>query len=119
MSCQSALPLGAQAAQTVLARIAGNDPAPISQAFTGQCISAGRTLGTVALSHTDDSPRRAYIGGRTAAFIKEQVCRYTVTSLRREARKPGSLVWFKSGWRTAELAKRPADQGIRDEAPVR
>ena len=42
MSCQAAIPLGAQAANTVLARIAGEQPAVINQAFTGQCISLGR-----------------------------------------------------------------------------
>ena len=42
MSCQAAVPLGAQAANTVLSRIAGTDPAALNQAFTGQCISLGR-----------------------------------------------------------------------------
>lgn len=107
MSCQSALPLGAQAAQTVLARLQGTEPVPISLAFTGQCISVGRNAGTIQLAHADDSPRRAFIGGRAAAFVKEQVCRGTLSFLRKEARKPGSYFWFKSGWRDAELAAHP------------
>ncbi len=111
MSCQSALPLGAQAANTVLARIAGTEPAAISQAFTGQCISVGRRRGTVQLAHTDDSPRRAYIGGHTAGFIKERVCRATLSFLSREARKPGSYFWFKSDWRDDVLDERVA-QGV-------
>jgi NADH dehydrogenase len=101
MSCQSALPLGAQAAQTVLARIAGGAPAEISQAFAGQCISLGRRAGTVALVHADDRPRASYIGGRAGAVVKEQVCRMTVSFLRGEARRPGSYRWIKSGWRRA------------------
>lgn len=109
MSCQAAMPLGAQAAQTVLALIAGEQPTPLRQAFTGQCISLGRHAGTVQLSHTDDQPRRSYLGGRTAAFVKEQVCRATVASLRWEARKPGAIVWFKSGWRDALLADSGAE----------
>lgn len=109
MSCQSALPLGAQAAQTVLARIDGVTPAEISQAFTGQCISLGRTGGTVQLVHADDRPRSAYLGGRTAALVKEQVCRATVSFLRNEAHKPGSYRWLKSNWRRAQLrAAEPA-----------
>jgi NADH dehydrogenase FAD-containing subunit len=107
MSCQAALPLGAQAAQTALARIEGSTPAAISQAFVGQCISVGRGAGTIQLAHTDDRPWRAYIGGKTAAFVKEQVCRGTVNYLRKEARKPGSYFWLKSGWRSAELAEQP------------
>lgn len=107
MSCQSAGPLGIQAAETVLARIAGAEPAGISQAFAGQCISVGRGLGAIQLSHADDSPRRLHIGGRAAALVKEQVCRATVTFLRREARKPGSYFWFKSDWRDERLAGLP------------
>lgn len=114
MSCQAGLPLGAQAAETVLARIAGTRPAPISQAYTGQCISVGRTGGTVQLAYSDDRPRRTYLGGRTAALIKEQVCRFTVSSLRREARRPGSYRWLRSDWRAYELAAQS-----RAEAPLR
>src|SRR6202011_2573752 len=64
MSCQAAIPLGAQAANTVLSRIAGTPPAVINQAFTGQCVSLGRKRATVQLSHTDDTPRRTFIAGR-------------------------------------------------------
>jgi NADH dehydrogenase len=45
MSCQAAGPLGAQAANTVLSRIAGTQPAALDQAFTGSCISLGRRSG--------------------------------------------------------------------------
>lgn len=102
MSCQAALPMGAQAANTVLARLAGATPAPLTQAMTGQCISLGRSHGTIQLAHTDDTVRNLYIGGRTAAFIKEQVCKGTLGFLRKEARKPGSYFWIKGG-RRAEL----------------
>jgi NADH dehydrogenase len=104
MSCQAAAPMGAQAADTVLARLAGEVPAPMSQAMNGQCISIGRRLGTVQLSHTDDTPRRLYIGGRTGAFVKEQVCRATLTFLRKEAREPGSYFWLKDRTRARRLA---------------
>jgi NADH dehydrogenase FAD-containing subunit len=106
MSCQAAIPLGAQAANTLLARIAGEQPAEISQAFTGQCISLGRNGGTVQLARTNDVPLPLYIGGRTAATIKEAVCKGTVSFLRREARKPGSYFWIKGG------GKRPAPEAV-------
>ena len=99
MSCQAALPLGAQAANTVLSRIMGSDPAVLSQAFTGQCISLGRSLGTIQLSHTDDTPRRIYVGGRTAAWVKELICKGTVSFITREARRPGSYFWLRGGRR--------------------
>lgn len=103
MSCQAALPLGAQAANTVLARLAGTAPAPVNQAFTGQCISIGRRGGTIQLARTDDTPIRLYIGGRTAAAIKEQVCRGTLGFLRKEARRPGAYFWLKGGRRAEKL----------------
>jgi NADH dehydrogenase len=104
MSCQAALPLGAQAANTVLSRIAGTEPAAINQAFTGQCISLGRNAGTVQLARTDDSVLPLFIGGRAGATVKEAVCKGTIWSLKREARKPGSYFWLKGGKRTQRLA---------------
>ncbi|KAA0105106.1 NAD(P)/FAD-dependent oxidoreductase [Mycolicibacterium sp. P1-5] len=106
MSCQAAIPLGAQAANTVLSRLAGEQPAVVSQAFTGQCISLGRAGGTIQIARTNDVPLPLYIGGRTAATIKEAVCKGTISFLRREARKPGSYFWLKGG------AKRPAAEAV-------
>jgi NADH dehydrogenase FAD-containing subunit len=103
MSCQAAIPLGAQAANTVLSRIAGTEPRRLNQAFTGQCISLGRGGGVVQLAHLDDTVVPLYLGGRTAAKIKEAVCKGTVTFLQREARKPGSYVWLKGGKRQQQL----------------
>ncbi|OBJ89817.1 NAD(P)/FAD-dependent oxidoreductase [Mycobacterium asiaticum] len=107
MSCQAANPMAAQAANTVLARIAGTTPAKLNQAFTGQCISVGRSYGTVQLARLDDTPIRLYIGGRTAATIKELVCKGTLWGLRKEAAKPGWYRWIKGGKRPAQL---PADK---------
>ncbi|OBC05405.1 pyridine nucleotide-disulfide oxidoreductase [Mycobacterium sp. 852013-50091_SCH5140682] len=104
MSCQSAGPLGIQAANTVLARINGTEPAVINQAFAGQCVSVGRSLGTVQFCHSDDSPRKAFVGGRTGAYIKERVCRATLWAIRREAEKPGSYIWFRGDNRARQLA---------------
>jgi NADH dehydrogenase FAD-containing subunit len=104
MSCQAALPLGAQAANTVLSRIAGTQPARINQAFTGQCISVGRNAGTIQIAKTDDTVLPLYVGGRAAASIKEAVCKGTISFLTREARKPGSYFWIKGGKRQQHLA---------------
>jgi NADH:ubiquinone reductase (H+-translocating) len=107
MSCQAAIPLAAQAANTVLSRIAGTAPVALNQAFTGQCISVGRSYGTIQLARTDDTPIRLYIGGRMAASIKELVCKGTVWGLRKEGAKPGWYRWLKGGNRPAAVA---ADQ---------
>ena len=113
MSCQSAGPLGVQAANTVLARIAGAPAQPINQAFAGQCVSVGRKAGTVQLCHSDDSPRRVFIGGRTGAYLKEQVCRATLTFLGKEGVKPGSYFWFKGGNRARQLAEAQSETLVR------
>lgn len=102
MSCQAAIPLAAQAANTVLSRIAGAAPALLDQAFTGQCISVGRSYGTIQLARRDDTPVNLYIGGRTAASIKELVCKGTLWGLRKEAAKPGWYRWLKGGDRRAQ-----------------
>jgi len=101
MSCQAAGPLGIQAANTVLSRIAGNAPAVVSQAFVGQCISLGRSHATFQLARTDDTPVNIVVAGRIAAPIKEAVCQGTVWFIRREAAKPGSYYWLKGGKRPA------------------
>jgi NADH dehydrogenase len=97
MSCQSASPLGAQAANTVLSRVAGTAPAVIDQAFSGACISMGRKSGILQFAHKDDTAVNVHLTGRTVAPIKEAVCKATLWSLRREAAKPGSVFWVKGG----------------------
>lgn len=113
MSCQAALPLGAQAANTILSRIDGSVAADVSVPMSGQCISLGRSAGTVQLQHSDDTPRNLYIGGRSGAFMKEQVCRWTLKWLRGEAAKPGSYTFFKGPDRSVQLAA----LGARTEQP--
>jgi NADH:ubiquinone reductase (H+-translocating) len=104
MSCQAAIPLGAQAANTVLSRIAGTPAAAINQAFTGQCISVGRSYGTIQVARPDDTPLNLIVGGRMAATIKEAICKGTVWGIRREAAKPGWYRWLKGGKRAQHLA---------------
>ncbi|OHV06302.1 NAD(P)/FAD-dependent oxidoreductase [Mycobacterium talmoniae] len=105
MSCQAAGPMGAQAANTVVSRIAGTEPAALNQAFTGQAMSLGRRAATIQLARLDDTPINAYVGGRVGAAIKEAVCKATVWSIRHAAAKPASVFWIKGGRRPA-----PAEQ---------
>lgn len=104
MSCQAAVPLGAQAADTVLARIAGTQPAVINQAFLGSNVSLGRRAAVIQWAHQDDTPMNLYFGGRLGAALKEAVCKGTVWGIRREARKPGSTFWAKGGKRPSQPA---------------
>jgi NADH dehydrogenase FAD-containing subunit len=91
MSCQAAGPLGMYAAETVLSRIAGEQPSPIAMLFVGQCISLGRRAGIFQVSRRNDTATRFYLGGRLGAKLKEFICWGTVKQLTGEARKPGAL----------------------------
>jgi NADH dehydrogenase len=102
MSCQSASPLGVQAANTVLSRIAGTAPAVIDQAFLGSNVSLGRNAAVIQWAHKDDTPMRLYFGGRIGAALKEAVCKGTVWGIRREGRKPDSMFWAKGGKRPSQ-----------------
>jgi NADH:ubiquinone reductase (H+-translocating) len=102
MSCQAAGPLGAQAADTVLSRIAGSAPTVIAPAFLGSCISLGRHAATFQIARKDDMAVNFYIGGRIAATLKEAVCKGTLWGLRKEARKPGSSFFFTGSERALE-----------------
>jgi NADH dehydrogenase len=105
MSGYAAGPLGAQAADAVLSRIAGTEPAVITLAFTGACVSLGRRAGIRQIARKDDTAVNVYIGGRMGAAIKEVTCEFVVSKrIRREARKPGSMGWPTGGPRPGQLA---------------
>ena len=105
MSCYAAGPLGAQAADTVLSRIAGTEPAMINLAFSGACVSLGRHAAVRQIARKDDTPVNVYIRGRMGAVVKEVACKYVVSKrIRREAGKPGSMGWPKGGPRPEQPA---------------
>ncbi|CAL9550169.1 Nitric oxide reductase FlRd-NAD(+) reductase [Nocardiopsis dassonvillei] len=89
MSCQAAVQSGPQAADTVLARIAGHDPRPLSVLFAAQCISLGRRTGILQLAHRNDIARGAHLSGVVGGKIKEYICRGIIGQLSDEARRPG------------------------------
>ncbi|MDA2892923.1 FAD-dependent oxidoreductase [Mycolicibacterium sp. BiH015] len=109
MSCQLAMPLASHAADTVLARLSGKDPENLNPASVGQCISLGRSAGTIQMSHFNDEALPLHIGGHLAATIKESVCKGTVSFLAKEARKPGSYFWPKAGKRQKNLKRGTVD----------
>jgi NADH dehydrogenase len=78
MSCQAAIQLGPLAADTVLSRIAGEQPAPILVGFYGQCISLGRRAAVFQVSRSNDAAIRLYVGGRPGAMLKEFFCKGAV-----------------------------------------
>ncbi|MFF8026683.1 NAD(P)/FAD-dependent oxidoreductase [Streptomyces sp. NPDC007896] len=111
MSCQAAVQLGPQAAETVLSRLAGEQPAPIDVGFVSQCISLGRRAGVLQLTGRDDTAKSFYLGGRPGAKIKELICKGIPWQLAYEARKPGSRSWW-----TKDAKRRQLLQTRRGEA---
>ncbi|MGW2724024.1 NAD(P)/FAD-dependent oxidoreductase [Streptomyces sp. NPDC001492] len=104
MSCQAAIPLGVQAADTVLSRIAGTAPAVLDQGFKGVLVSLGRHAGIRQLVSADDTPLDTCCDGQEGAQMKEEQCRKTVMGIGMEARNPGTVVWYKPGPRLEQMA---------------
>jgi NADH dehydrogenase FAD-containing subunit len=115
MSCQAAMPLGARAADTVLSRIAGEQPSTLNQVFAGQCISLGRRAGIFQFAHRYDVALGFHIDGRPGARLKELVCRGIVKHLAGEARKPGSYRLHRV---SGGAKRRQLLQAERGEAPA-
>lgn len=86
MSCATALPLGAHAADNIAAELAQQPLQDFSFAYKGQCISLGRYDGIIQSVNSDDSPQERIITGRPASWIKETICRYTIWSLQMQRR---------------------------------
>ncbi|WP_067818011.1 NAD(P)/FAD-dependent oxidoreductase [Nocardia inohanensis] len=108
MSCYAAQPLGAQAADAVLARIAGTEPGVLDVAFVACTLGLGSHAGVMQFSRRDDTPVSMYLGGRVAGQIKERVgLAGPIATIRKEARKPGAIPTFMGLGRRKEL--RPAE----------
>jgi NADH dehydrogenase FAD-containing subunit len=118
MSCQSANPLGAHAADTVLSRIAGGQPTTIAIGFFGQCVSLGHGAATVQLASRNDIAKGFALGGFVGSKIKSTSFTGLIEHLAHEARNPGSYSWkLRDGTRRQRLqaATRKADPpGYRD-----
>lgn len=113
MSCQAALPLGAHAADTVLSRIAGDQPADFSKGIAAMCVSLGRRVGVFQFAHRDDTAMRLHLNGRIGAKLKESACKSPIKQLADEARKPGSHSWLVN-----DAKRKQRLQVKRGEAPV-
>lgn len=93
MTCAAAMPMGAAAAGNVLRILAGAAPVRHSSGLLAQCISLGRRDGTVQFLAPDGTARSFHLHGRTAAVLKEVICRMTLRWIRGEATKSGAYTW--------------------------
>jgi NADH:ubiquinone reductase (H+-translocating) len=113
MSGQGAIQLGPLAANTVLSRIAGGQPAPVNVGFYGMCISLGRRAAVFQAAHGNDAAIGLYVGGRPGAMLKETFCKGAVKLMAGEARKPGSFKWWAKDKKRQQLL-----QANRGHAPA-
>ncbi|SFW67495.1 NAD(P)/FAD-dependent oxidoreductase [Amycolatopsis australiensis] len=75
MSCASGIPTAHHAADVIAARLTGRPVPPNKIGYSAQCISLGRRDAIVQWVTPDDRPKPSAVTGRTAARLKETICR--------------------------------------------
>ncbi|KAA2255225.1 oxidoreductase [Solihabitans fulvus] len=88
MACATALPMGRQAADAIVAGFAGREPRPLRFRYGAQSLSLGRLDGLVQFVRADDTPHGPILTGRAAALFKETVMRSTIQLVRHPALYP-------------------------------
>ncbi|MFI2352911.1 NAD(P)/FAD-dependent oxidoreductase [Streptomyces sp. NPDC019443] len=116
MSCLNASPLGARAADTVLSRLAGEQPENLHQSMYAQCISLGRSAGIYQFANRSDVAVWLHIDDGLGARIKEMVCKGIPKHLAGEAHKPGSFSLHRMPGGVAK--RRQLLRAHRAEAPA-
>jgi NADH dehydrogenase FAD-containing subunit len=84
MGCKTAMPQGIHAAENLLAEMRGEAPQPLRFSYIITCVSLGRRDGLIQALKPDGEPKTNFVRGRSAAWIKEIVCRSTVLALQLE-----------------------------------
>jgi NADH dehydrogenase len=72
-TCQSGIPCGAHAADTIARRLRGREGTRFRFGYVHQPVSLGRRDAVIQFTHADDTPRRWYLTGRWAVVYKEFV----------------------------------------------
>lgn len=72
-TCQSGMPIAAHTADTIARELRGKEPRPFRFGYVHQPVALGRRDAVIQFTRADDTPRRAYLTGRAAAFYKESV----------------------------------------------
>ncbi|MBM9499070.1 FAD-dependent oxidoreductase [Leptospira sp. 201903071] len=89
MACATALPMGIYAAERLSFRLGAKSKKgqrPFSMAYLGRNVSLGRKDGVIQESEPDDTPTGKIWTSRSAVWIKELICKFTVLSFRLEKR---------------------------------
>lgn len=91
MSCASAMPLGAQAGANLARLLRGEPPEPLAFGFTARCVSLGRGDAMLQFVAPDDTPLARVWTRRSAAVVKELICRMTISVIQQELRSGWAL----------------------------
>jgi NADH dehydrogenase FAD-containing subunit len=81
MSCASGVPSAYLAADAIAARLTGRPVPPNKIGYTAQCVSLGRRDAVVQWVTPDDQPKPSAVTGRTAARLKELICKSAAWSI--------------------------------------
>ncbi|KZB81558.1 NAD(P)/FAD-dependent oxidoreductase [Amycolatopsis regifaucium] len=81
MSCASGVPSAQLAADVIAARLTGRPIPPNKIGYTGQCVSLGRRDAIVQWVTPDDQPKPSAVTGKTAARLKEMICKTAAWSV--------------------------------------
>jgi NADH dehydrogenase FAD-containing subunit len=112
MSCQGAIPLGAHAADTLLARLAGGRPAPIDIGLPAVCTSLGRGNATMQFLSKRGEAKRLFVSGRLGSKLKEFTYPHVLEMLEKESRTPGTYTWKPKDERRAPLLAERGAQAV-------
>jgi len=92
-ACATALPMGAHAADVILARRNDEADRPFGMGYALQCVDLGRGRGRVQVVYANDTERAIAITGLAGGKLKEAVCRMTVRWLSQERDRAGRFSW--------------------------
>ncbi|KFU78547.1 NADH dehydrogenase, FAD-containing subunit [Amycolatopsis lurida] len=81
MSCASGVPTAYRAADAIVARLTGGSLPENKIGYTGQCVSLGRRDAVVQWVTPDDRPKDSALTGKTAARLKEIICKAAAWSI--------------------------------------
>ena len=111
MACATAMPMGVHAANNVRRLLNGTALQPFALDYVAHNISLGRRDGVVQWVHANDAMRETATPGRSAAWIKEAICR-AVMGVELTALRTGTILF---GWAKRDSARLGA-RGWRLEA---
>lgn len=94
--CATAMPMGATAADAILATLAGREPKPLDFGYDKRCISLGRGWGSYEFLRPDGSATGRALTGRLGALGKELISRAAWVVPARFSRTYGPAAWARA-----------------------